>query len=135
MIRLASRLESDIENEASIASAMQRGNNRNIVRIFDHGWLTRSGEQYAYFMDMERCAMTLADYIEYLNDTPPRNFNLEALKASKPFYISRDPSFPANPWPILENIAEGLKFMHDSGYVHRDIKPSNGTNQNFLSLI
>lgn len=29
-------------------------------------------------------------------------------------------------WDIMENIAEGVAFIHDIKVVHRDLKPKNG---------
>jgi serine/threonine protein kinase len=84
----------------------------HIVRIFRHDWLVSSSRGGAglpvYYIDMELGRGNLEDYIKYrfLND---------------PACI---PTFRI--WQIMQQVAAGVKFIHQYGVIHRDLKPANG---------
>ncbi len=74
-------------------------NHANLVKTFEHG-ITTQGEPYLV--------------MEYI-DGP--NFNI--------LLQSRDPMLEGLRIPLIRQIAEGLKAIHEAGYIHRDMCPRN----------
>jgi serine/threonine protein kinase len=129
LVRLAGRVsEADIKNEAEVVSSIRaKGGHRNIIEVFDHGWL--KGSVNVYFIDMELGDFTLADYIDYHGNVSKSSFDFSAIQASIPVLLDRNCTLIQrmhNSWSIASHIAEGLEFLHMHHQVHRDLKPSNG---------
>lgn len=115
--------DDDIEKEVGVILQMCTTGHRNIVQILDNGWF-RSGS--IYFIDMYLCALNLDDYIYRKNEYPPRAFAL----LNEPSFVVESSSTRSklrNIWTIIDNIAQGLEFMHEKHYIHRDLKPMNST--------
>lgn len=107
----------DVENEIrAVDKLCKHGAHENIVRVLRHGVLRNFPY---YFIDMELCAMTLADYIYR---EPPAG-------ESVPRFIKDAPSTikALQIWNIMNQIAMGAAFIHSHGSVHRDLKPTNGS--------
>jgi serine/threonine-protein kinase len=84
----------------------------NLVKTYEHGFTTQ-GEPYLV--------------MEFI-DGP--NFNI--------LVNSRDPMLEGLRVPLLRQIAEGLKAVHDAGFIHRDMCPRNvmvDTEQGTLKII
>lgn len=121
-------VEETIKNEANaLDSLFHNGRHKNLIEVFKHGWL--DSLENNYFIDMELADLSMADYIHYVfhNATPP--FELFIDDKSNPILTRRDCSEIQrlhNTCAIGHQIASGLLFMHEHGYVHRDLKPENG---------
>lgn len=90
---------------------------QNIIKIFAYGWMPRTAS--IYFIDMERCAYNLDQYIQGQG---------VSLKSScqvgeKATFSNACGTFTE----ILQQVTNGLAYIHNHGYVHGDLKPSNGT--------
>jgi serine/threonine protein kinase len=84
----------------------------NIVSATWHGKLS-----LCYFLDMELCEFNLsARIVEWRN------------KSDDPRFTSRFGEVAE----IINDVANGLQFMHDQHEVHRDLKPTNGNYMNFF---
>ena len=117
--------QKDIENEVrAITKLCGNGCHSHIVEVLRLGELM--GSPY-YFIDMELCAMTLADYIyrEAPTGEPTPRFIRDATSTVKATQI----------WNIMKQIASGTAFIHSHGEVHRDLKPTNGSSLDFWMLI
>ena len=73
-----------------------------------------------YFIDMELCDLNLQDYID-------RNWP-SAISLQMPFFtIDLPPRLKQTEiWSIMEDVTDGIEFIHSLDEVHRDIKPKNG---------
>ena len=110
----------DIDNEIrAIIRLCVNDVSRNIVSVFNHGWLKKSPY---YFIDMELCDLNLETFIysEYISGFQ-KIFNPDS-EPSKEVRVR-------NMWPIMLDIVHGLQFIHRHGQVHRDIKPRNSKSQ------
>jgi serine/threonine protein kinase len=88
-----------------------------MVSVLRHGPL--SVPSY-YFIDMELCDMNLESYIR-------REWTDTVVKNAPYFTIDQPPRMrTAQIWDIVEDIAEGVAFIHSNGITHRDLKPRNG---------
>jgi serine/threonine protein kinase len=120
-----------IENERHfVASLREAGGHPNIVCILDHGTLGNWLGSNDYFIDMERCDVTLTHYVEYLHhgmEIDPAPIHDDTLH---PAFVRKDCTASRkvhNLWTIGRHIASGLEFLHARNHVHRDLKPGNGT--------
>ena len=77
-----------------------------------------------YFIDMELCDLNLEDYIK-------RTPELQRV----PFMTAELPSRlrMVMIWHIMNDVLNGLVFIHAASCVHRDIKPRNSNNNYRLS--
>jgi serine/threonine protein kinase len=108
----------------------EHGASEHIVTVFGHGWLPQSSH---YFIDMELYAGTLEEYIQDESSVP---YTLFTNRNRDPFpkLIKRE---DGNIWDMMEQIANGLAFVHGGGYVHRDVKPRNSSSLviSYLTLL
>ena len=115
------RRDHDIFNEVKIIDKLLdlNGWNKNVVQVFNHGWIQRDPNWY--FIDLELCALNLEDYLQ-------GDFK-SVLGVS--FYWDivaiRNELGCLTIWSIMEDITSGLSFIHKCCAVHRDVKPANGT--------
>jgi len=106
----------EIENELRAVNKLCKSAHPNIVQVFGVGPLLR--DSVVYFIDMELCDLSLERYCHGENVPGLPNWNI--LRDQGPFQFGR------GIWDILEQIVEGLKFIHKKREVHRDLCPGNG---------
>ena len=99
-----------VHNEIRAVTKLCNGTNINVIHVFKCENLDRS--PYV-FIDMELCKMNLNNYNkEYWSVTPTRpNYSPIAKEVDI--------------WSIMNQIANGLVFIHGYDEVHRDLKPQN----------
>lgn len=136
--------EEDIANEARVISEVCQGQSIHVIQVLNHGWLR--GSYSYYFIDMEYCPETLADYIQRARGRIATGSNPGRFPPSEiwPLRIAPTPE-PAFSVPgtvgdpsdvvdilwnpirnILNDIVSGLIYIHRNQVVHRDLKPRNG---------
>jgi len=87
-----------------------------VISVLSHGWLV---EDQFYIIDMELCAFNLRDFI---NSGIRSALGPQFLDS----HLASDALRSLNAWNIIEQITQGLHFIHGRGEVHRDLKPENG---------
>ena len=88
-----------------------------MITVQRYGWL---GEQESFYIDMDLLAFNLREFI---------NGDAKSILGLSRFLNSHYHSDELGClclWSILEQIAQGLKFIHGKRELHRDIKPANG---------
>jgi hypothetical protein len=82
LVRLTGRVsEADIKNEAEVVSSIcTKGGHKNIIEVFNQGWLKRSVN--VHFIDMELGDFTLAEYIGYHGNVSKSAFDIGEVQAS-----------------------------------------------------
>jgi len=110
-----------MQNEFRALAKLGEANHPNIVRVYRNGVMDHTGLLPFYFIDMELCVCTLAEYIYEMGSfaLSPRFQVLikQGSLQSLDFRVL---------WGILRDISSGLSFIHSMREVHRDLKPSNG---------
>jgi serine/threonine protein kinase len=106
-----------VEAEAKAVTLLCTGGwEPNIIHVLDHGYLSFVN----YYIDMELCDISLADLLKqekredglvnwYLQ-WPIENFD------DRIFFILA----------FMQELSNGLYFIHAHDQVHRDLKPANG---------
>ena len=104
----------EIENEKrAIKKLYGRHAHENLVKVLRLGTLVKSS---IYFIDMELCDLNLNDYIYPKGET----------QVSIPRLVETPSSLKVEQiWNIMNQIANGLTFIHSQTEIHRDLKPSN----------
>lgn len=116
LIRSFANVKSNrVENEARAIAKLCVHQHKNIIHVFVHGKVP--GFPY-YFIDMELCDIDLASYLD------------DKLKSEVPAFRgvrSIVSDMRIDVWEVLNDITEGLIFIHRLKEIHRDLKPRNGT--------
>jgi serine/threonine protein kinase len=85
----------------------------NIVKVLRHGRLRPN--HVIYFIDMEKCDANLEEYINGTSIKGLTDWKLLKLEEKIGYLIGG----------ILDDIVNGLAFIHKHDEVHRDISPRN----------
>ena len=104
-----------MENEVKAAKCLGTKSHPNIIQVFEHGVL----DQVNYFIDMELCDLNLREFLRGEKVKPDDWFlhwPIEDLGGRLFFIVA-----------LLQEIANGLHFIHAHDQVHRDLKPENST--------
>lgn len=115
------RLE-EIENEIRAVNKLCKSCHPNIIQVFELGQLRR--DSAFYFIDMELCNFTLEKYSR--GDDVPSLTNWNSLR--------NEGKLPETICTIIDNIVDGLIFIHGQKEVHRDLSPQNGTDTTTIEL-
>jgi len=97
------------------------GAHPNIVPVFRRGKFNSSDY---YYLDMELCDLNLEKYLK-------RDWTA-SMREKFPFFSCEMPPEMrmSQVWEIMENIRNGVAFIHELHEIHRDLKPRNGNIQN-----
>jgi serine/threonine protein kinase len=106
------------ENEAKAIALLCTKRHPNIIEVIDHGRLS-----FDYYIDMELCDTSLADLLR----REPRKRGMENWYLQWPIENFDDRLFFI--LAVMQELSNGLYFIHAHGRVHRDIKPENGIHQ------
>jgi len=107
--------QADIDNEVRAINKLCKSKHSNIVQVLDYGRLKADG--VFYFIDMELCEISLEKYIqgETINDLINWNTVHIHNEVHEHAYI------------IMQQILNGMIYIHCLNEVHRDLSPNNGT--------
>ena len=104
------------ENEVNAIVLLCKESHPNIIEVLEHGQLSAA----QYYVDMELCYISLEDLLkqeerddrkeDWFLHWPIKDFN------DRLFFIIA----------LIQELANGLYFIHNHDQVHRDIKPGNG---------
>jgi serine/threonine protein kinase len=105
----------DIKNEVRAVQTLCKSGHKNIVAVLEHGELDSS----YYYIDMELCDNNLQTYIAG-GGSPD-------IETQSSKFNSRFPSQgrARQLWEIMEDVTNGVAFIHSNKEIHRDLKPRN----------
>jgi serine/threonine protein kinase len=106
-----------VEDEAKAVTLLCTKGHPNIIEVIDHGQLSF----VHYFIDMELCDTSLADLLK----REKRKDGMQDLYLQWPIEDFKDRLFFIV--ALMQELSNGLYFIHGHDQVHRDIKPENGT--------
>ena len=108
--------QKEVENEVNAATLLGTKGHPNIVTVLDHGHLSFGN----YYIDMELCDTSLADLLK----REKRKVGMEDWYLQWPIDNLDDRLFFI--LALMQELSNGLYFIHGHDQVHRDIKPENG---------
>jgi serine/threonine protein kinase len=125
LIRLAGRIrQTDIDNEVRAIKKLCQCKHSNIIQVLGFGQFEPEG--VTYFIDMELCEISLQEYIEGRTVNDLIDWNTIRIRQE----------VHEHAYKILQQILNGLIYIHCFHEVHRDLSPNNGTSFScrFLTL-
>jgi len=105
----------DIDNEVRAINKLCKSKHSNIVQALDYGRLQADG--VFYFIDMELCEISLEKYIQGETINSLINWNTVRIHNE----------VDEHAYTIMQQILNGMIYIHCLNEVHRDLSPSNGT--------
>lgn len=115
MIRLWHQIrKADIDNEVRAINKLCKSKHPNIVQVLDYGRLKADG--VFYFIDMELCEVSLEKYIQ--------GETINNLISWNTVHISN--KVHEHAYDIMQQILNGIIYIHCLNEVHRDLSPNNG---------
>jgi serine/threonine protein kinase len=109
--------QQEIVNEAEAVALLCTKGHPNIVEVVAHGHLSMVN----YYIDMELCDLSLAELFK----RKPKGEGLQDWYLQWPIETVNDRIFFTI--ALMQELANGLYFIHKHDRVHRDIKPENST--------
>jgi serine/threonine protein kinase len=107
--------QDDVDNEVRALKKLCQNQHPNIVQVFAYGEL--NPDSAVHFIDMELCDISLGNYLD----------GQELKNGVSWATVKEDEDVPAHGYNILQQILNGLLYIHCEGEVHRDLSPHNGT--------
>ena len=104
-----------IDNEVRAINKLCKSNHPNIVQVLGCGWLKPDGA--FYFIDMELCEISLENYIQGGTINGLVDWNTVRIRDE----------VHEHAYKIMQQILNGLIYIHCRNEVHRDLSPNNGT--------
>jgi len=101
-------------NEVRAIKNLCDGSNENIITVFQYGRLRPAHN--IYFIDMEWCDTSLHDYVIGTVQVPGLFDWSNATKINQIEYLVAG---------IMNNVLNGLVYIHSRNEVHRDLTPQN----------
>ena len=115
MIReLGSVTKDDVDNEVRALKKLCQNQHPNIVQVFEYGQLNPEGT--IHFIDMELCDISLGNYL----------LGQELKNVVNWATVREQGDTPTHAYKILQQILNGLVYIHCLDEVHRDLSPQNG---------
>jgi serine/threonine protein kinase len=105
-----------VEDEAKAVALLCMNGEPNIIHVLDHGYLSFTN----YYIDMELCDISLAELLK----REKRKDGIENWYLQWPIENFDDRVFFI--LALMQELSNGLYFIHGHNQVHRDIKPENG---------
>jgi len=114
--------QAEIDNEVRAINRLCKSNHPNIVQVLNFGRLKTDG--VFYFIDMELCEISLENYIQggTINGLIVWNTIRICNKVHKHAY------------KIMQQVLNGVIYIHCCNEVHRDLSPNNGTSSSDFIL-
>ena len=100
-------------NEVRAIEKLCDGSYPNIITVFRHGLLRPN--HAIYFIDMEKCAASLDEYIHGRQVDGINDWQQLKIEDRIEYLIGS----------ILNDVVNGLEVIHRHNEVHRDISPQN----------
>ena len=113
----------DVENEIRALKKLCQNRHPNIVQVSEYGEL--NPDSAIYFIDMELCDISLGNYL----------LGQELKDVVGWATVREEDEVPTHAYNILQQILNGLVFIHCLGEVHRDLSPQNGTDRSFFCYL
>jgi len=104
-----------IDNEVRAINKLCKSNHLNIVQVLGCGWLKPDGA--FYFIDMELCEISLENYMQGRTINGLVDWNTVRIRNE----------VHEHAYKIMQQILNGLIYIHCRNEVHRDLSPNNGT--------
>lgn len=113
----------DVENEIRALKKLCQNQHPNIVQVFEYGEL--NPDSAIHFIDMELCDISLGNYL----------LGHELKDVASWATVQEQDEVPTHAYNILQQILNGLVYIHCLDEVHRDLSPQNGIVPHILYLL